>query len=165
MIQTENKNIVKKGILRVDKDLRNLSTFWFIIVMLLFNYLVARMDLFNFLPDYKDAGPQFISKKNALIESVFIAPLFETLLYQKIIISLCDYIPFLNKRKYLIILISALAFAWNHLYSIRYAVQVFFSGGITLGYAYVVYEEKEKHPYWVVFSIHGFWNLLIFILK
>ncbi|CAH2213101.1 CPBP family intramembrane glutamic endopeptidase [Tepidibacter aestuarii] len=148
---------------KLDNFLKNLPIILFIITMFIINYCIARMNLFVFLPDNNGARHVFISKYNQFLESVIIAPFFETLIYQKVLISLCCTWSELRKRKYLIVIISSFIFSLNHTYSPQYAVETFFSGGMIFAYSYLVYKDKTKYSFWIVFSIHATWNLFIMI--
>lgn len=150
---------------KIDNFLKNLHVILFILAMLIINYCIARMNLFSFLPDNNGARHIFRSKYNEFLEGVIIAPFFETLIYQKVIISLCCMWDELRKRKYLIVIISSFMFSLNHIYSPRYAVETFFSGGIVFAYSYLAYKDRSKYSFWVVFSIHALWNLFVMIFN
>ncbi|MEJ8553074.1 CPBP family glutamic-type intramembrane protease [Tepidibacter sp. Z1-5] len=148
---------------RLDNFLKNLPAILFIFTMLIINYCIARMNLFSFLSDNNGTRHIFISKYNQFLESVIIAPFFETLIYQKVLISLCCMWDELRKRKYLIVIISSFMFSLNHRYSPQYAVETFFSGGMIFAYSYLTYKDKSKYSFWIVFSIHSLWNLFVMI--
>ncbi|SHH35279.1 CPBP family intramembrane glutamic endopeptidase [Tepidibacter thalassicus] len=158
---------VKDILIKFDKFLRNLNVFSFIVTILFFQFLsiILMEPILNFLPDNNGAAPFSASDKIAIqvVFGIIIAPLYETLIYQKLIISICDKIKFLSKRKYLIVLISGVIFGSRHTYSLQYVFHMIIVG-IIWAYAYVIYKEKRKYPYWVVCTIHVLNNLIALLV-
>ena len=95
--------------------------------------------------------------------SVFLGPLFETALFQLLVVFLLQ--RFTRFPLWLIIGISALLFALNHYYSVFYIIFIFFSGFI---YATVFMACQQKRSYGFAFLIvsliHGLYNSIGFFI-
>ncbi|MEJ8555258.1 CPBP family intramembrane glutamic endopeptidase [Tepidibacter sp. Z1-5] len=158
---------IKNRILKVHNYLCNTDVVTFILSIILIQYLsvILLSPLIMLFPDNNGAAPfdPEESKRLMLILGVVIAPLIETLLYQKIVIDICDKIKFFNNKKFIGILISGAIFGSRHTYSPQYMVHMFVVGSVW-AYAYTVYKEKKKHPYWVVCCIHAINNFIAFIM-
>ena len=108
------------------------------------------------------------NKIEALFLILFLGPLFETLIFQALVISIVRYFLLLIEsleRKtinIIAILISALSFGVVHTYNLTYAVVGFFVG-IIFAYSYVYIKEKKSNPIIIVFLIHFLTNLLTYL--
>lgn len=82
---------------------------------------------------------------------IFLAPLIETVLFQALPYYLLNKIAFFRSRIWLIILVSSLAFALSHFYSIGYVFFSFFPGVLfMIGY----YLRQGKHPFASIYMVH-----------
>lgn len=88
---------------------------------------------------------------------VIIAPILETYLNQKLPFILMQKWSF-TKRKYgLYIVVSAIAFALLHCYSLQYIIAVF-PVGLVLAYVYLFYSKNPKIAFWSTTLIHALKN-------
>lgn len=94
-----------------------------------------------------------------LVIAVIAAPLVETLLFQSLIIEIiCKIIKRPRKNIYIAVITSALAFAFNHTYSISYVIVTFFVG-IIYALAYYLGRYRKESPIILVFLLHSMDNL------
>lgn len=91
-----------------------------------------------------------------LLEVVILAPLIETLIFQKWFYNLFSLIDWLNRYKIFIILISAVAFGLIHFYSLSYIIYNFFIGALLM-FIYII--KINRKPYWTVVILHSLMNL------
>ena len=96
-----------------------------------------------------------------ILEIVILAPLIETLIFQKWIYRGLSLIGWLKRHKTLIILVSALIFGLIHFYSLSYVFYNFFIGALLM-FAYII--RINKKPYWTVVVLHGFMNLFSILI-
>ncbi|MCF8018512.1 MAG: CPBP family intramembrane metalloprotease [Vallitaleaceae bacterium] len=144
----------------MDKYLRSLSTAKFILIMVFISYLVViPVVLMGFLMNIHVGGPEFEDIPLALmiLIVVVIAPIWETLVYQLLIIRQLKKLIFFKRRSSLTILISALVFGAVHIYSIYYMFYAFIIG-LLFAYTFVIYEDKKASAFWVTMAIHGLKN-------
>jgi len=95
-----------------------------------------------------------------LVIAVIAAPLIETLLFQSLIIEIiCRIIKRPRNNILLAVLVSSLAFALNHTYSIIYVVFTFFVG-IIYAFAYYLGRYRKESAIILVFLLHSLDNLL-----
>lgn len=87
------------------------------------------------------------------------APLIETLLFQSLIIEvICKIIKRPRRNIYIAIIVSSVAFALNHTYSVGYVIITFFLGIIyALAYYYGKYRKESATI--LVFLLHSLYNL------
>lgn len=146
--------------------LLNLKWHKFILLMLFLSYLIyiPFLPLF-FIINPNIGGPSNIinlSISNQLLFLVIIGPLFETFLFQHLVII------FFNKiinNHIIITIISAILFGLSHYYSIFYMFYSFILG-ILLAYSYIIYfKYKKQSPFITVFIIHLLRNLIAFIFE
>ncbi|CAH2212061.1 CPBP family intramembrane glutamic endopeptidase [Tepidibacter aestuarii] len=158
---------IKDMFLRLNRHLYNMDVVTFILSIILMQYLsvIIVSPLIMLFPDNNAAAPfdGNEAKEVIFIVGVIMAPLFETLIYQKLIIDICDKIKWFNNRKYIGILASGAIFGSRHTYSPRYIVHMFVIGSIW-AYAYTIYKQKKKHPYWVVCCIHAINNFIALMI-
>lgn len=93
--------------------------------------------------------------------AVILAPLIETLIFQKWVYQLLSLVGWLKQNKILIIFISAVIFGLIHFYSLSYVIYNFFAGALLM-FAYIV--RIEKKPYWIVTVLHGLMNLFSILI-
>lgn len=158
---------IKNRLLRIHNYLYKTDVVTFILCIILIQYLLVIIlsPVIMLFPDNNASAPfdPEESKKLMLIVGVIMAPLLETLMYQKLIIDICDKIKFFYNRKFIGILISGVVFGSIHTYSPQYMVHMFVVGSIW-AYAYTIYKDKKKHPYWVVCCIHATNNFIALML-
>ena len=94
-----------------------------------------------------------------MLIAVLVVPLIETLLFQSLIIEIiCKIIKRPRKNICLALMVSSLAFAFNHTYSLGYFIITFF-GGIILALAYYLGRYRKESAIILVFIIHAMYNL------
>lgn len=94
-----------------------------------------------------------------LIIAVIVAPLIETLLFQSLIIEIiCRIIKRPRKNICTAVMISSLAFALNHTYSLYYFI-ITLGAGMILALAYYLGRYRKENAIILVFLIHSFYNL------
>lgn len=91
--------------------------------------------------------------------ALIVIPLFETFIFQALIIELvCKFIKRPRNKLYLALILSALAFAFNHSYSISYFLFTLV-GGLILALAYFIGRYRRENAFLLVFIIHSLYNL------
>lgn len=159
-----------KYLLKTHNYLKNLSTFKFIIAIV----ILMRVSLLFFRPityillsfaKNPEAGPSIYSSFNIFeaIDTCILAPFWETLKYQAFIIYVLQEIKIIKNNNIVIILISAILFGSMHYYNVAYIFTASIAG-IFLAYSYVVYKDKDQHPIWVVTIIHALNNSIATLL-
>jgi len=148
--------------------LRQLPIKWFIpvITVLTFVILVPFIPFFYVLD--KIAGPMggptgidslpFFMK---ILSISVIVPIVETFVLQWVPIKFLRY--HFNWSSFKIILASAILFGLSHYYSIAHIIRGFIIG-IILADAFVLQEEKQGSPFWIVTAIHGLRNTISLVL-
>ena len=143
----------------------NLSTFRFILIMTCLIYFISITMSFIYTEFWgvNNIGtrPTYSNLLDALFWAGILAPLFETLLFQCFPINI---LKFFTKNNYIIVIFSSLCFGLLHLqYSLFYLVSSFFTG-IVLAYSYLLYDIKNKNPFWVVGLVHALNNIITVLL-
>jgi len=149
-----------KYINKLDTYLRSLPTAKFILVMTLISYIVVILiAIMVFFMKIDIDGPEVEEVPVVLLFLIFviIIPIFETFIYQFLIIRLLKKFNFFKSRKLLVVLISAVFFGTGHIYSIYYVFFTFVLG-LPLAYAFIIYEDKKVSAFWVTTAIHGLIN-------
>lgn len=114
----------------------------------------------TFLPE-PDMTGSFVTDSIVLdlLIAVIVAPLLETLLFQSLIIEIiCKIIKRPRRNIYIAVMVSSLAFALNHTYSLGYVIMTFF-WGIIFALAYYLGRYRKEGPIILVFLIHSIYNL------
>ncbi len=114
----------------------------------------------TFLPE-PDMTGSFVTDSVVLdlLIAVIVAPLLETLLFQSLIIEIiCKVIKRPRKNIYIAVMVSSLAFALNHTYSLSYVIFTFFVG-IIFALAYYLGRYRKEGAIILVFIIHSIYNL------
>ncbi len=94
-----------------------------------------------------------------LLIAVIVAPLLETLLFQSLIIEIiCKIIKRPRKNICIALLVSSLAFALNHTYSLSYFI-ISLCAGMILAVAYYLGRYRKENAIILVFLIHSIYNL------
>jgi hypothetical protein len=96
--------------------------------------------------------------------AVVFGPLLETYINQVLPYLLLSKIKYLNARKYLIIIISALFFGILHFYSLFYIIYAFFLG-LALMYGYMIRIEVDKRTFYLIAISHSIFNLGVLIFN
>jgi len=116
------------------------------------------------ISDKAYGGPDFTNKHQIeiLILAVILAPVLETLVGQRLPISLCQkFIP--SHKQSIGILSSTILFALMHLsYSIWYFLAILPMGWI-LALTYTIFQRRKESAFWMTAILHAFKNLLAFI--
>ncbi|MDU1348031.1 CPBP family intramembrane glutamic endopeptidase [Clostridium butanoliproducens] len=159
-----------KYLLKTHNYLKNLSTFKFIIAIL----ILKRVSLLFFSPityilfsfaKNPNAGPPIYSSFTMfnIIDTCILGPFFETLIFQSLVIFILQKIKGLKNNNIIIILISSILFGVAHYYNVAYIFKAFIAG-ILYAYSYLVYKDKDQHPIWVVTIIHALHNSIVTLL-
>jgi|LSQX01.1.fsa_nt_gb hypothetical protein len=91
-----------------------------------------------------------------ILSVVILAPLLETLIFQKWLYRLLSSISWLKKNKILITAIGASVFGLMHPYSLFYIIYNFFAGTLFMS-AYII--RLNRSPYLTVAALHALMNL------
>lgn len=117
------------------------------------------------LPDsYGENGTEALldSLFKKILYGVFIVPVFETLLFQTLIISvICRIIKQAKYNFYPAILLSSMAFSLSHSYNLYYIIYTFIAG-LILAFAYYIARYRKENATLLVFMIHSIFNLTSF---
>lgn len=156
-------------LIRLHRYLERLPVGWFIVVVtfLTFAATIPALPLAILHVRYigEMGGPT--SARSHTVAGILLllvfGPLLESLLNQWAVIKLLRRTSYLRDRDIAIALLSAFLFGCMHSYSIIYVVYAFLIG-IPLAYAFIVYEYKQKSPFWVVAAIHSLRNLVSSLL-
>lgn len=126
-----------------------------LIISLLFSFISNIVFGEKSLNGFKNIG----SLSNELVMVVFIAPLFETILFQYGIIEI------VRKRfnPFVCCCISSFVFASMHTYNVFYFFFAFL-GGLLFGYLYFI-GKSVKMGILLVFFVHIIYNSLVFMIK
>jgi hypothetical protein len=156
--------------MKITNKLQRLFVWWenlrlvpFMGVTLLFSYVVFIFFIpFSFLlPPMASSGEIHFFK---IIESIVIAPVIETLIWQAGVIYLLE--RFITKKITFQVAISSVLFGLSHYYNITY---IFFGIylGIVLSTAFVLYKRKNSwsEAYGTVVLIHVFRNIIAISIK
>ena len=169
-----------KWIYNLHEKVSNLPDIYFLLLMVVLGNIIYTIfsPFFNYFADFESVGDTFygVDPRNMILNSVIIAPIFETLL-QFLPIELL-YIFYKRKRmkssNYIMIaLISALLFGIMHYPS--YAVlggsilgilkvSYTFFIGLFLAYTYLMYKIKGGRPYLATVLLHMLLNLSFYML-
>ena len=145
--------------------LSRLNTFVFIVGTYLFCTLLsfAANALKSWLGDIEFTNPQFDKSGtiSMFVVAVILAPIFETLVFQKLPYCIGMRFRFFRKHIWVLASIAGLLFAVNHYYSLFYMIQTFWIGFLFL-YIYVI--RRKRDPFWTVALIHMIHNLIIWIV-
>jgi len=132
----------------------------YIFILVFFFPSVLLGAITTFLPEPDMAGSfatdSFILD---LLIAVILAPLIETLLFQSLIIEIiCKIIKRPRKNICIALIVSSLAFALNHTYSLSYFI-ITLGAGIILALAYYLGRYRKESAILLVFIIHAMYNL------
>lgn len=148
--------------------LKQMPTRWFIPLVTVLTFVVV----FPFAPFFylldKIEGPmggptgiESLSFFMKILSISVITPIVETFVLQWVPIKFLRY--HFNWSSFRIILVSAILFGASHYYSIAHIIRGFIIG-IILADAFVLQEEKQGSPFWVVTAIHGLRNTISIVL-
>jgi len=146
---------------KYSEKLFNLSFICFVVAVWLLSYVIA-LPFYLFGADLPDPIGEYDIVVR-IIGGIFIAPIFETLIFQSFLIYI--FTKVLIKNRYFAIFISALAFGLVHYYSIVYVLYAFFMG-LYFAWTYLNYYEKRgfSHAFWAITLVHALWNTVVEIL-
>lgn len=135
---------------------------WFIYLLVATLYIVSISLIINFQNQtILDVFDDF-SQTQLIVISLIVAPFFETLFFQLIIIEI---LRSYNLHRMLIVFLSAFLFALAHYYNLTYIVATFFIG-LLLSYYYLSMRiYKEKYVFLRVFLLHSCLNLFAFLTE
>ena len=132
----------------------------YIFILVFFFPSVLLGAITTFLPEPDMAG-SFATESIVLdlLIAVIVVPLLETLLFQSLIIEIiCKIIKRPRKNIYIAVIVSSLAFALNHTYSLSYVIFAFFVG-IIYALAYYLGRYRKEGGIILVFILHAMDNL------
>ena len=142
---------------------QNTVIFIFIIYILILS-LWTLISLFTEAMDIGDIvffKPPSVEKDSVfgiVLKGLIVAPLLETLIFQKLAYYLFSKISYLNNKNILICVISGFLFGLSHWYSLFYVIIASIVGYILM-YAYLVHIRNLKKSFWIVAGIHFLVNL------
>ena len=94
-------------------------------------------------------------------ETLILAPIIETAIFQTAIITFCRvYI----KNNLFCIVFSAIVFGIVHLDVSRKVISMIFFG-LCLGFCYTILKKKKLNAFWLTALLHSTWNLFVLIVK
>lgn len=132
-----------------------------IISTVFLDVLIAALFSYVIFPSHKE-GPIFNSLLDSIIVPLIVAPFFETLLFQKVII---DFILEKFNQAFLVsCLSSAILFGLSHYYSPQYILVTFISG-ILYATLYMVTLKKNGFAFFSVVIAHALFNLVGLSIK
>ncbi|MFN8690135.1 MAG: type II CAAX prenyl endopeptidase Rce1 family protein [Cyclobacteriaceae bacterium] len=102
---------------------------------------------------------RFETNHTRLFISIFVAPFFETSLFQSVAFKYLRKLRFLND--YTITFLSACLFALSHT-DLTTAISSFI-GGICFCFAYIISEKRNWSPFLMVFAIHALRNSFVLV--
>lgn len=152
---------------KLNKFMFALPVIWFVLLIVLGSFLLV-MPLELFLPPIKQHP---IKEELAIIQilvGIFVAPVYETVIFQVFLFWVLGCIPFIKDRVYLIILIASIIFGLIHSDGITYIVATAIIG-VLYNYAYWVYQKKNEKvevtisAFGIVFLIHSLHNSIVVI--
>lgn len=141
-----------------------LKFFPFLVTTLLLSYLIFLffIPLSFILPPLASTGAQL--NFYWILNSVIIAPVIETLLWQAGVIYLVDRL--ISKKMIIQIVISSVVFGLQHTYNVTYIVVAIYMG-VTLATAFVLYERKSgwSDAYLAVVLVHALHNFITLFVR
>ncbi|MDZ4994558.1 CPBP family intramembrane metalloprotease [Clostridium perfringens] len=151
----------------INNYLMNLSVVKYILLILLLTYVVFIPFLFLFSNyDFNVGGPQSIINSSfwgKLFIGSLLAPIFETFVFQYMVIESLDNIKIKRHKNFFILIISSIFFSLTHTYSFIYIFYSFVIG-MFLAYTYILYKKKNFHPFLIVTIIHSLRNTITTLL-
>ncbi|NFP92699.1 CPBP family glutamic-type intramembrane protease [Clostridium sporogenes] len=151
---------------KINKFLKNLTYFKFILIITLCTVATsAILGVIDYFFYIEPSANLVVSESNFISEFILviiIAPLIETLIFQYSIIKFLRNFNILKNNNIIIILISSILFGLSHPYSLTYIINTTILG-IFLSYSFVIYENKNESPFWVVCAIHSLKNFTSFV--
>lgn len=107
----------------------------------------------------------YVSIIEAFIDSVILAPLIETFIFQLVIFKISKNL-IKNKKSSLItfLITSSLCFGFSHFSSPIYIVYTVFSGFI-FAFFYEIFHLKKGNPFLLITTIHSIFNFILFLIN
>lgn len=149
---------------KVFQFLIRLNLFFYVGLFLSLSYLFSLLTLlFPSSANQNDASDLLKTPFEKILFGVYVIPLFETLVFQTLIISgVCLLLKRPRYNFYISIILSAVAFSLNHSYNYYYMLYTFFIG-IILAFAYYIARYRRTSATLTIFMIHAIWNLFLFL--
>ncbi len=140
------------------------NIFYFALVMCVLAFAVRLpysiiTEIFNITDisfDGKLPETRFTINLHFLYRTLIKAPLLETLLFQSLFFFIYRVFEI---NKWIMITISALAFASTHYYSLHYMIGTFFVGFLFM-YGYTLRGDNKKRPFLSIALAHCFTNII-----
>ena len=144
----------------------SMKRLWFIISFI--SLAVITMIILALIPDVLQVKVQEREPRVytiwLLIVALVLAPLIETLLFQKLLI---DFFRYKLKGDWPLILISALLFGVGHFFNEYFFRDIIyaFGTGVVFAYAYILAKKRrDMNAFIAVYFIHAGYNLFIILL-
>jgi membrane protease YdiL (CAAX protease family) len=167
VIQFEEQNMTNKILVVFRKSNFVVSILYLFILFLVF-YIVWTPVYYYFLEKYDilfsptpNETIMTAGLGQQILAIVILAPLIETLIFQKWVYQALSLVGWLKRYKILIIFLSAVIFGLIHFYSLSYVIYNFFTGALLM-MAYII--KIDKNPYWTVVLLHGLMNLFSIVI-
>lgn len=136
------------------------ATFFFSLILFIWFVFSLLKETLN-IGDIVFFKPPSINKDGVLgiiIKGLLVAPLLETLVFQRFIYFLFSKISYLNNKNTLSCIVSGLLFGLSHAYSLYYIIVTTLVGFVFM-YTYLIYIKNLKKSFWFVATIHFLVNL------
>lgn len=95
-----------------------------------------------------------------VITAVFVAPIFETALFQAFPYVILRRFKTMRGDRWWIVIIGGVIFGAQHFYSLQYMLVTTFMGAIMM-YGYIVKFKNLKTAYWSLVVFHALWNAMV----
>jgi membrane protease YdiL (CAAX protease family) len=92
-----------------------------------------------------------------------VAPIIETLIFQKIMYALLTRSVYFQRRRWMLIFVSSLLFGAWHFDSVSHVLMATISG-VVLMYVYVYYLPNYNRAFWSTVIIHFAHNMTTFLV-
>jgi hypothetical protein len=154
---------LKDRILKVNFFMKNVSRFWFVIILTVTGYMVSVS--FNLAVTWLGINdiifikyPMEDADLFIAIAAVTVGPLFETWLGQSLPYRLLNKVERFRNNQILILIIAALIFGINHFYSVLYII---FGSvmGVVLMYGYMVRIKTDIKTFYLIAITHALLNM------
>ncbi|PFZ83457.1 CPBP family glutamic-type intramembrane protease [Bacillus wiedmannii] len=153
----------------IHEFLWKLKTLQFILTMTILSFLIT-IPFTLLLPPLQNHPSNEDSIFIQILSVLIIAPLIETLIFQKFLFWIMQMIPWIRKYDILVITIPAIIFGLNHQFGITYIICTTIVG-MLYNYAYWIYQKKNTENYivmsafWTVFWIHELHNIFALLIQ
>lgn len=101
-----------------------------------------------------------------LVAVVILAPVFETLLFQYLVIKGIRYVLIKLRHNlfWVPVVLSGLLFGLDHRYNLHYLISGIFIG-IILAFLYRIFMHRKENEFGIIMLVHSLVNLIVFSLE